>query len=141
MPTDAESWKTYNQNIIEQFRANAGNVEGRFADSDLLLLTTTGFRSGQLRVTPLSYFTFDGKMIVVGSYGGVDVHPSWVHNLRAEPLAQVELGTTGHDVFARELPAAERDESFARVVAAAPRFGAYRAKTRRHIPLFELRRL
>ena len=106
----------------------------------LLLLTTTGAKSGEPRLSPLAYLTIDGKTIIIGSYAGADIHPAWVHNLRANSRAHVEAGTTDYDVIARELPPAERDEVYPKVVAAAPGFGDYQAKTSRVIPLFELQR-
>jgi len=79
-------------------------------------------------------------MIIIGSKAGADTHPDWVHNLRANPRAHIEVGTDAYDVTARELPAQERDEAYPKVVAAAPGFGDYQAKTSRIIPLFELQR-
>ena len=75
--------------------------------------------------------TIDGKMIIVGSYAGAPVNPAWVHNLRANPRASIELGTGGCDVTARELPSAERDALWERIVAMAPGFGDYQTKTSR----------
>jgi len=118
--------------------ANGGKVTGQFADADLLLLTTTGAKSGQRRVSPLAYFRIDGKMIIIGSFAGAPINPAWVHNLRAHPQAHVEVGTDAFDVTARELPLAERDELFGKVTAAAPGFAEYQANTSRVIPLFEL---
>ena len=102
-------------------------------------MTTTGAKSGQPRVSPLAYFRIDGKLIIIGSFAGADVNPAWVHNLRANPSARVEIGNESSDVTARELPSAERDELFAQIIAAAPGFGEYQAKTTRVIPVFELR--
>lgn len=130
----------FNANIIDEFRKNEGKVGGQFANADLLLLTTTGAKSGQPRVSPLAYFRIDGKLIIIGSFAGADVNPAWVHNLRANPQAHIEIGTESFDVTARELPVEERDELFAKVAAAAPGFAEYQAKTSRVIPLFELLR-
>ena len=135
---DAATVNAFNNNIIEEFRANDGKVGGQFAGADLLLLTTTGAKSGQRRVSPLAYFRIDGKLIVIGSFAGAPVNPAWVHNLRANPQGHVEVGTDGFDVTARELPDAERDELFEKVAAAAPGFAEYQSKTSRVIPLFEL---
>jgi deazaflavin-dependent oxidoreductase (nitroreductase family) len=82
----------------------------------------------------------DGKLIIVGSKAGFDRHPDWVHNLRANTHAHVEVGTTNYDVVVRELPAVERDETYPKVVALQPGFGDYQAKTSRVIPPFELTR-
>lgn len=136
----AEMAKTFNKEIVAQFRANGGKVGGQFEGADLLLLGTKGAKSGQQRISPLAYFTIDGKLIIVGSFAGADFNPAWVHNLRANPAAHVEVGTEAFDVTARELPSAERDETFQRLVATAPGFGEYQAKTNRVIPLFELQR-
>ncbi|MGO9384750.1 MAG: nitroreductase family deazaflavin-dependent oxidoreductase [Mycobacterium sp.] len=135
---DAATVNAFNNSIIEEFRANDGKVGGQFAGADLLLLTTTGAKSGQRRVSPLAYFRIDGKLIIIGSFAGAPVNPAWVHNLRANPQAHVEIGTDGFDVTARELPDAERDQLFETVAAAAPGFAEYQSKTSRVIPLFEL---
>lgn len=136
----AEFMKELNKSIVEEFRANGGKVGGQFEGADLLLLTTTGAKSGQPRLAPLAYLTIDGKLIIIGSKAGADTNPDWVHNLRANPEAHVEVGTDSYDVIARELPRDERDALFAKVVAAAPGFGEYQSKTSRIIPLFELTR-
>jgi deazaflavin-dependent oxidoreductase (nitroreductase family) len=137
---DAETVNAFNKNIIEEFRANGGKVGGPFEGANLLLLTTTGAKSGQPRISPLAYFRIDGKLIIIGSFAGAPVNPAWVHNLRANPQAHVEAGTDSFDVTARELPSAERDELFGKVAAAAPGFAEYQSKTSRVIPLFELQR-
>jgi len=137
MTNDRNDWNT---KVIEEFRANGGKVGGQFAGADLLLLTTTGAKSGQPRLAPLAYLTIDGKMIIIGSKAGADTNPDWVHNLRANPRAHIEVGTDAYDVSSRELPRDERDALFDKVVAAAPGFGEYQSKTSRVIPLFELTR-
>jgi deazaflavin-dependent oxidoreductase (nitroreductase family) len=135
---DAETIKSFNQAIAEEFRANDGKVGGQFDGAALLLLTTTGAKSGQPRVSPLAYFRIDGKLLIIASFAGADVNPAWVHNLRANPSAHVEIGRESFDVTARELPLAERDQLFANIAAAAPGFAEYQAKTARVIPVFEL---
>ncbi len=135
---DTATLQAFNQNIVDEFRANGGNVTGQFANANLLLLATTGAKSGQQRVSPLAYFRIDGRLIIIGSFAGAPVNPAWVHNLRADPRAHIEVGTDAFDVTARELPPAERKELFAKVAAAAPGFAEYQAKTSRVIPLFEL---
>ena len=135
---DAETIKAFNEAIADEFRANDGKVGGQFEGADLLLLTTTGAKSGQPRVSPLAYFRIDGKLLIIGSFAGSDVNPAWVHNLRANPAARVEIGNESSDVTARELPSGERDELFGQITAAAPGFAEYQAKTTRVIPVFEL---
>lgn len=136
----AELAKTFNQDIIAEFRANDGKVGGQFEGADLLLLHTTGAKSGEQRISPLAYFDIDGKLIIIGSFAGAPVSPAWVHNLRANPAARIEIGTDAYDVTARELPAEERDALFDKVTAKAPGFAEYQSKTTRVIPLFELQR-
>jgi len=138
---DAETMKVFNKSIVDEFRANDGKVGGPFEGATLLLLTTTGAKSGQPRLAPLAYLTINGKVIIIGSKAGADSNPDWVHNLRANPRAHVEVGTDAYDVTARELPPEERDETYPKVVAVAPGFGEYQAKTSRVIPLFELQRV
>jgi deazaflavin-dependent oxidoreductase (nitroreductase family) len=139
--TDApDELKNFNTNVIEEFRANGGKVGGPFQGADLLLLTTTGAKSGQQRVNPLAFHKIDGKLLIIGSFRGADIDPAWVHNLRANPDAHIEIGTDSYDVVTRELPRDERDDAWEKIVAAAPGFGEYQEKTSRVIPLFELTR-
>ena len=135
---DTDTINAFNNSIVDEFRANDGKVGGQFANANLLLLTTTGAKSGKQRISPLAYFRIDGRLIIIGSFAGAPVNPAWVHNLRANPQAHVEVGTDEFDVIARELPAAEREELFPKVTAVAPGFAEYQAKTSRVIPLFEL---
>jgi deazaflavin-dependent oxidoreductase (nitroreductase family) len=130
-----------NSQIIQEFRANEGEVGGYFKDATLLLLHTTGAKSGKERVNPVMYFRIDGKLLIVGSYAGADVDPAWVHNLHANPRAQVEIGRDSYNVEARQLPRDERDAAYPRIVEAAPGFGGYQERTDRVIPVFELTKL
>lgn len=138
---DAETMKAFNKSIIDEFRANGGKVGGPFEGATLLLLTSTGAKSGQPRLAPLAYLTIDQKMIIIGSKAGADTNPDWVHNVRTHPRAHIEVGTEAYDVTARELPPEERDQMYPKVVALAPGFGDYQSKTSRVIPLFELQRV
>ena len=138
---DGSALADFNQAIIDEFRANDGVVGGPFEGATLLLLHTTGARSGRPRVSPLAYLTIDGRMIIIGSYAGAPKDPAWVHNLRAHPRAHIEVGTDAYDVAVRELPAGERDATYPKVTEMAPAFAEYQAKTSRAIPLFELTRL
>lgn len=113
---------------------------GPFEGATLLLLHTTGAKSGTTRINPVMYFDFGQRILVVGSNAGAHAAPAWVHNLRADNRAHVEIGVEEYDVTAHELPLPERDEAFAQIVAAAPGFGEYQERTDRVIPVFELRR-
>lgn len=136
--TEIPDIKAFNAGIVDEFRANGGKVGGPFEGGNLLLLTTTGAKSGEPRLSPLAYFTVDDKIIVVGSYAGADIDPAWVHNLRKNPRAHIEVGTSAYDVIARELPSAERDVLYPKLVEQSPVFGEYQQKTSRVIPLIEL---
>jgi deazaflavin-dependent oxidoreductase (nitroreductase family) len=141
LQNDPEALKTFNDDVVEEFRANSGKVGGPFEDGDIVLLTTTGAKSGQPRLSPLAFFTIDDRILIVGSFGGAPKDPAWVHNLRANAKARVEIGAESFDVVSHELSAAERDEVLPKVIAAAPVFEEYQAKTSRVIPLFELKRV
>ena len=132
--------KTLNDNITDEFRANAGKVGGRFDGNELLLLTTTGAKSGEPRVAPLVVFRIDGKLLIVAGYGGADVNPAWVHNLRANPRAHIEVPSGSFDVVARELDPSERAVIIPKINATVPAFAYenYQSKTTRTIPIFEL---
>ena len=137
---DIETLKSFNTGLVEEFRANGGKVGGKYQGANLLLLTTTGAKTGQPRVTPLAYFRFDGRLIIVGGSWGAQSHPAWVRNLRANPSVRVEVGTESYDATARELPAAEREPVWTQLIATAPVIGEYQSRTDRVIPLFELHR-
>jgi deazaflavin-dependent oxidoreductase (nitroreductase family) len=135
-PPDIEAVKAFNAKITEEFRANNGKV-GAFEGTELLLLTTTGAKSGQPRLSPLSCRRVDGKLLIIAGYGGADINPAWVHNLRADARAHVELADESFDVTARELSPAERADIIPKVSAISA-FAEFEAKTSRVIPIFEL---
>ena len=137
---DTAALDDFNRNIVAEFRANGGKVGGPFEGGTLLLLHTTGAKSGKPRLSPLAYLTIDGKMIIVGSYAGAPSNPAWVHNLRATPKAHIEIGTEAYDVDVRELPDDEREATYPALTELAPVFAEYQSKTSRAIPLFELTR-
>jgi deazaflavin-dependent oxidoreductase (nitroreductase family) len=138
--TDKAAMDAFNSSTVEEFRSNAGKVSGQFEGATLLLLTSTGAKSGEPRLNPLVYFAIGDRIVIVGAKAGSDTNPHWVHNLRANPRAHVEVGTEAYDVTARELPTEDRDAVFEKIVAAAPGFGEYQSQTNRVIPLFELER-
>jgi deazaflavin-dependent oxidoreductase (nitroreductase family) len=132
--------KTFNDNVVKEFRANGGRVGGPFEDSDIVLLTMTGAKSGQPRLTLLEYFPTDGRIVLIGTYGGAPKDPLWVRNLRAIAEAHVEVGTESYDVVAWEVFGDEREALFAKVREMRPRIGTYPG-TARVIPVFELQRV
>src|SRR5690348_3041139 len=133
------SEREFNEQNIEEFRRNGGKVGGQFEGFPLLLLTSTGARSGAQRVNPIAYFDIDDKIYVVGSAAGRDNNPAWVHNIRANPRVSIEIGSEpAKPATARELPRDERDSIYPVVVERAPGFGEYQQRTDRLIPVFEL---
>jgi deazaflavin-dependent oxidoreductase (nitroreductase family) len=134
----------WNHGIIEEFRANEGRVGGMFEGAPLVLLHTTGRRSGTERVNPLMYLPDgDDRWVVFASKGGDIAHPHWLHNIEANPDTTIELGTETIPVKARVLrEGPERDELYARQAAAYPQFGEYEEKTKGHrtIPVVVLER-
>ncbi|MFD6111741.1 nitroreductase/quinone reductase family protein [Streptomyces yangpuensis] len=135
------SFNEFNENVIAEFRANAGKVGGPFEGAELLLLTTTGARSGRPHTVPLGFLRDGGGTpLVVASAAGADRHPAWYHNLLARPLVQVETGTEEYEAVAVPAAGARRDELFAQVVRAEPGYGEYQARTARVIPVVALQR-
>ncbi|GIJ26712.1 cation-binding protein [Micromonospora qiuiae] len=133
MPND------FNQQIIDEFRANAGRVGGPFEGARLILLTTTGARSGTRHTTPVAYLPDGGqRILVIASAAGADRHPQWYRNLVADPQVTVEDGTFTYPARAEVLTGAERDRLFARAVQADPRWADYQARTSRVIPVVAL---
>lgn len=133
------SEREFNEQNIDEFRRNGGKVGGQFEGFPLLLLTSTGARSGAQRVNPVGYFDIDDKIYIVGSAAGRDNNPGWVHNIRANPHVFVEIGSeAAKPATARELPREERDSIYPVVVERAPGFGEYQQRTDRLIPIFEL---
>jgi deazaflavin-dependent oxidoreductase (nitroreductase family) len=131
--------REFNERNIDEFRSNGGKVGGQFEGFPLLLLTSTGAKSGARRVNPVAYFDIDQKIYVVGSAAGRDSNPAWVHNIRANPEVTVEIGDESpKPAAARELPSEERDSIYRIVVERAPGFGEYQERTDRLIPVFEL---
>ncbi|KAA9165607.1 nitroreductase family deazaflavin-dependent oxidoreductase [Amycolatopsis acidicola] len=128
----------WNTQIIEEFRANEGRVGGPFEGAPLLLLHTTGARSGKERVSPVMYLADDGRYLVFASKAGADTNPAWYHNLKAHPETKVEIGTETVQVRAEELHGEERDRLYERQATLYPGFREYQEKTSRVIPVVAL---
>ncbi|HEU0075289.1 MAG TPA: nitroreductase/quinone reductase family protein [Dehalococcoidia bacterium] len=133
--TNPNDWNT---RVIEEFRANGGNVE-QFKGVPLLLLHHTGAKSGRSYINPLAYLADGERMVVFGSKAGSDTNPDWYHNLVAHPDVKVELaGGKLVDAKAVVLQGAERERIYDRQVERVPVFAEYRAKTSRQIPVIAL---
>ncbi|MHB8468237.1 MAG: nitroreductase family deazaflavin-dependent oxidoreductase [Gaiellaceae bacterium] len=130
----------YNSSIVEEFRANAGKVGGSWEGRDLLLLTTTGRKSGKRHTTPIVYTRDGERLLVYASKAGAPSHPDWFLNLEANPAVVVEVGAERYDAIATPLAGAERDERFAEQKQRFPTFAEYEQKTSRVIPVVALTR-
>jgi len=130
----------FNRRIIEEFRANAGRVGGGFEGADLLLLTTTGRKSGQEHTTPVMYSREGDTVLVYASAAGAPKHPDWYENLVANPHVVVEIGEERFEATARPLEGEERDRAYAAQAARVSNFADYEEKTDRVIPVVALTR-
>ncbi|MBF6321582.1 nitroreductase/quinone reductase family protein [Nocardia cyriacigeorgica] len=133
-----------NAAVIAEFRANGGKVGGVFAGASLILLTSTGARSGRAHTTPVVYHAEDDRLLIFGSNAGGDRDPAWAHNLRANPKVVVEIaaanGLERYGAIATELTGTKRDSEYAAQCERDPAFAAYQEATDRVIPVFALRR-
>ena len=132
---------SFNEGIIAEFRANRGNVGGYFNGSPMLLLTTTGAKSGEERVSPLVYTTDDGRIVIVASNGGSDRHPSWYYNVIANPRTTVEVGDETYQADAVITDPTERRRLFDLHAERFPGFKDYEKGTDRVIPVIVLDRI
>jgi deazaflavin-dependent oxidoreductase (nitroreductase family) len=128
----------FNAKIIEEFRTNEGVLGGPFEGSPLLLLTTTGARSGEPRTSPMMYRSEGERMFVFASKAGAPTNPDWYHNLVATPEVTVEVGVERFSARATEVEGAERDRIYAAHATEYPGFAEYETKTDRIIPVVEL---
>lgn len=138
--TESTSFNEMNRSVIDEFRATGGKAGGMFEGKPLVLVHHVGAKSGIERVTPLVPYLEDGRIFIFASKAGADTNPDWFHNLVAHPDTTVELGTETFPVTARVLSGAERDDIYAKQVAAQPQFGDYQKSTSRIIPVVELQR-
>jgi deazaflavin-dependent oxidoreductase (nitroreductase family) len=124
---------------IKVFRATGGKLGGHLAGADILLLTTTGNKSGQARTVPLMYFENQGKTYIIASAAGAPAHPAWYKNLAVNPDVTVEKGAQRFAAKAVTAPDSERDAVFTKVKTQYPRFAGYEAKAGgRKIPVVRL---
>lgn len=130
----------FNRRIIEEFRANGGETFGPFKGRNLLLLTTTGAKSGEERTTPLVYSRDGDRLVIIASMGGAPKHPAWFHNISANPEVTLEVGTEKFNARASVAEGAERDRLYAQQAAEMPAFNEYQEKTTRRIPVVVLER-
>jgi deazaflavin-dependent oxidoreductase (nitroreductase family) len=133
--SDRDDW---NQKIIDEFRQNAGHVGGPFEGVPILLLHHKGAKSGVERINPLAYRADGDNLVVFGSKGGAPTNPDWVHNLRANPDARVEVGQETVGVRARVAEGDERERIWTLQKKEFPGFADYESRTSRQIPVIIL---
>ncbi|EFL08599.1 MULTISPECIES: nitroreductase family deazaflavin-dependent oxidoreductase [Actinomycetes] len=131
----------FSRRLIAEFRANDGVLGGMFEGWSLAVLTTTGARTGLRREVLLGYLEIDGAGVVVASANGADRNPAWYHNIRRNPRVTVETGGDPYEAMAAIPQGAAYERLFAQVLAQAPGYGDYQAKTTRRIPVVVLHRI
>lgn len=132
---DPNEW---NRKIIEEFRANEGKVGGQFANTPLLLLHTTGAKSGLPRINPVAYLNDGERYVVIASKGGAPANPDWYHNLVANPEVSVEVGSEQFKARAEVAEEPERSQLYEKMAVKNPGFAEYQRKTSRVIPVIVL---
>ncbi len=140
-PADEEAIRAmheWNAGIIAEFRANDGKVGGSFEGAPVLLLHTTGAKSGAERINPMMYLDEDGRIFVFASKAGADSHPDWYYNLVANPRVTVELGAERFDATAVDVQGDERARVYGLQASLFPNFAEYQEKTSRVITVVEL---
>jgi deazaflavin-dependent oxidoreductase (nitroreductase family) len=136
-PVIPQDMKAFNRALIEEWRANNGRLSGLMAGRNLILLTTTGRRSGQTRTAVLGFGRHGDEVIIIASNNGAPAHPAWYFNLLERPAATVELGPDRFDVRARTAPPEEREE----LAKAVPYLESQQKLTEREIPIVVLERI
>ena len=132
----------WNKKIIEEFRANEGRVGGQFENMTLLLLHTTGAKSGLPRLKPAAYTKDKDRLVITASKGGADVHPDWYYNLVANPEVSVEVRTEQFQAQATVATEPERTKLYEQMAAVNPIFTEYQQKVvPRIIPVIILTRI
>lgn len=135
MPND------WNEKIIEEFRANEGRVGGPFEGAPMVLVTSTGQKTGKPRTSPLMYLPDGDRVVIFASYGGAPENPQWFNNLVVNPEAAAEVGTETFKVRAVVTEGEERDRLFEEQKKRYPQFAEYEKKTDRKIPVVALERI
>jgi deazaflavin-dependent oxidoreductase (nitroreductase family) len=131
----ANMQKFFSQNHAFLYRISGGRLGGRFKDAPVLILTTTGSKTGQKRSTPLLYVEDGEALVIVASNGGSDKAPSWFSNLLADPAATVQVGAEHRNVRAHVASPAERERLWPKALAAYRTYEEYQSKTERQIPV------
>jgi F420H(2)-dependent quinone reductase len=125
--------------MVFLYNVSGGRIGGKMGKVPILLLTTTGRKTGKQRTLPLVYIMDDGAYVVTGSAGGADKHPSWFFNIRSDPQATIQVKDKHIKVTAEIVGPEKKSELWARLVAVAPNFAGYQKRTSREIPMVILR--
>lgn len=139
--SEKPSFQDFNEQLIANYRAHGGQLDGPFSARNAILLTTTGARSGQARTTPVAYTRDGDRLVIIASKGGSPEHPAWFHNLVKHPEVTVELADERFTAHASIPEGAERDRLYAQMAAKMPNFAEYQRKTTRRIPVVVLERV
>jgi deazaflavin-dependent oxidoreductase (nitroreductase family) len=142
MSTDRSAFANFNRDLIDQFRANGGEIkEGMFKGAPILLLTTRGAKSGNTYTTPLVYTRDGDRYVVIASKGGAPTHPAWFHNILAHPNPTIEVGDERFETRASVPEGDERKRLYDAQATLMPNFAEYQSKTTRQIPVVVLERV
>jgi deazaflavin-dependent oxidoreductase (nitroreductase family) len=139
--TDARAMDELNQSVIKEFRANQGKVGGPMEGMPILLMAMTGAKTGRTLIRPLCYSRDGDRIVIIASYGGAPRNPPWYHNLVANPVVTVEVGTEKFKARAAQVQGPERDRLFDAQAKLMPFFADYQKKTKRQIPVMTLTRI
>jgi deazaflavin-dependent oxidoreductase (nitroreductase family) len=132
--------QNFNAKIIDEFRANGGKVGGQFEGAPMLLLTTTGAKSGKRFTTPLVHTNDGDRIVILASKAGAPTHPDWYYNLVKNPAVTVELGTETFEATATVVEGQDRERLYDAQATLMPGFREYQEKTDRVIPVVVLER-
>jgi deazaflavin-dependent oxidoreductase (nitroreductase family) len=139
--SDKPTYSDYNQQLVANYRAHGGQIEGRFTARTLILLTTTGAKSGRAHTTPVAYTRDGDRLVIIASKNGAPENPAWYYNLVAHPEVTVELADERFTARAIIPEGAERDRLYDQMAAKMPNFAEYQRNTPRRIPVVVLERV
>ena len=135
---DVSVVEDFNTPVVDEFRANGGKVGGMFEGQPILLLHTTGAKTGRELVSPLGYYAKGARLLTMASNGGADRQPSWYFNVTAHPDVSVEVGAETLPMRATVLTGDERDRLYEEITAALPGYANYQQMTSRALPVIAL---
>jgi deazaflavin-dependent oxidoreductase (nitroreductase family) len=140
-PAMSTSFQDFNRGLINDLRTNGKPTSGPFLGREVLILTTKGAKSGEVRETPLVYTRDGNHYVIVASKGGAPTHPSWYHNLVKHPEVSIELGKEKFSARAHIADGDEYERLYTQHADINPGFHDYRKRTTRKIPVIVLERI